>query len=132
MKYCYLFGNWDTPYDIQAEIEKAVERRYLEYGIRQFYMGSYGAFDSMAASAVKAVKKKYGGISLYLVIPYHLTQRPISLPMDLMARYILTVWSLCRTSSPLFRPIGLWSKVRTVLSAMQSTLETPGNCLPWR
>lgn len=80
MKYCFLFGNWDTPYGIQAEIEKAVERHYLEYGIRQFYVGSYGAFDSMAASAVKAVKKKHGDIRLFLVIPYHPAQRPVKLP----------------------------------------------------
>lgn len=80
MKSCFLFGHRDSPYDIQSDIEAAVERQYLTYGIRQYYVGGYGAFDSMAASAVKRVKKRYSDISLYLLLPYHPAERPIETP----------------------------------------------------
>lgn len=80
MKCCFLFGHRDTPFDIRPEIEKAVERHYLQYGIRQFYIGSYGAFDTMAASAVKAAKERHSEIELYLLLPYHPAQRPVAVP----------------------------------------------------
>lgn len=80
MKSCFLFGHRDAPYEIQTRIEKAVERHYQQYGVRQFYVGGYGAFDSMAASAVKAVKKRYSDLELYLLVPYHPMQRPIAVP----------------------------------------------------
>lgn len=80
MKSCFLFGHRDSPYDIQSDIEAAVERQYRNHGIRQYYVGRYGSFDSMAASAVKRVKKRYSDISLYLLLPYHLAERPMETP----------------------------------------------------
>ena len=58
MKSCFLFGHRDAPSEIRTRMEEAVERHYQEYGIRQFYVGGYGAFDSMAASAVKDAKMR--------------------------------------------------------------------------
>ena len=80
MKSCFLFGNGDAPYEIQIRIEQAAERHYRQYGVRQFYVGGYGAFDRMAASAVRALKKRHGDVELYLLIPYHPAQRPIAVP----------------------------------------------------
>lgn len=80
MKTCFLFGHRDTPQDLQPAIEKAIERHYLHCGVRQFYVGGYGGFDRMAGAAVKAVKKKYGDISLYLLLPYHPAERPVEAP----------------------------------------------------
>jgi len=74
---CFLFGHRDSPQIIQPEIEKAVEFHYQEYGIRQFYVGGYGELDRMAGSAVKAVKRKYGDVRLFLLIPYHPAERPV-------------------------------------------------------
>ena len=79
-KTCFLFGHRDAPYGLQPRIEAAVERHYRQYGIRQFYVGGYGAFDSMAASAVKAVKKRHSDMELYLLIPYHPAQKPLAIP----------------------------------------------------
>ena len=56
MKSCFLFGHRDAPCEIRTSIEEAVERHYRQYGVNWFYVGRYGAFDSMAASAVKAAK----------------------------------------------------------------------------
>ena len=80
MKSCFLFGHRDAPSEIRTRMEEAVERHYQEYGIRQFYVGSYGAFDSMAASAVKDAKMRHSDIELYLLIPYHPALRPIAVP----------------------------------------------------
>lgn len=80
MNSCFLFGHRDSPYDIQSDIEVAVEQQYLNYGIRQYYVGGYGSFDSMAASAIKKVKKRYKDISLFLLLPYHPAERPVETP----------------------------------------------------
>ena len=80
MKSCFLFGHSDAPQDIQSAIETAVERQYLNHGIRQYYVGAYGSFDRLAASALKAVKKRYRDISLYLLLPYHPAERPVETP----------------------------------------------------
>lgn len=79
MKSCFLFGHADAPNEIMERIERTVDRFYQELGIRQFYVGGYGAFDRMVASAVKVAKRKYGDISLFLVTPYHPAERPIEL-----------------------------------------------------
>lgn len=80
MKSCFLFGHRDSPYDIQSDIEAAAERQYLNNGIRQYYVGGYGSFDSRAASAIKKIKKRYHDINLYLLIPYHPAERPMETP----------------------------------------------------
>lgn len=80
MKSCFLFGHSDAPQDIQSAIEAAVERQYLNHGIRQYYVGGYGSFDRLAASALKTVKKQYQDISLYLLLPYHPAERPVETP----------------------------------------------------
>lgn len=80
VKSCFLFGHKDTPFEIQTRIEEAVERHYQQFSIRQFYVGGYGTFDAIAASAVKAVKKRHSDMELYLLIPYHPAQRPIAVP----------------------------------------------------
>lgn len=79
-KFCFMFGHRDAPCDLKAEVERVVERHYLEYGIRQFYVGGYGAFDRTAGSAVKEIKKRYADISLYLVLHYHPGERPVEMP----------------------------------------------------
>lgn len=80
VKSCFLFGHRDAPCEIRTSIEEAVERHYRQYGVNWFYVGRYGAFDSMAASAVKAAKKRHSDIELYLLLPYHPAQRPVAVP----------------------------------------------------
>ena len=79
-KCCFLFGHRDSPQSVKKLIESAVERHYLELGIDQFYVGGYGMFDSLAASAVKEVKQRHADIGLYLLLPYHPAERPVETP----------------------------------------------------
>lgn len=80
MKSCFLFGHRDAPWELEPWIRKAVERHYQQYGVRQFYVGNHGSFDRMALSAVRAVKKIYPDLELYLVAAYPPFQRPDPLP----------------------------------------------------
>lgn len=55
------------------EIEKwlyVVTENLIEQGAITFYLGGHGAFDSMAASVLKAQKKRYPHIELVLVLAY--------------------------------------------------------------
>ncbi len=79
MKTCFMFGHATASYDALPRIEAAAERHYWEYGIRTFMVGSRGAFDQMAATAIKELKKKYPDISLQLLLAYHPAERPFDL-----------------------------------------------------
>ncbi|MBR3993930.1 MAG: DUF1273 family protein [Clostridia bacterium] len=39
-------------------------------GILEYWVGNYGAFDSLCAEAVRELKIKYPGVQLNLVVPY--------------------------------------------------------------
>ena len=79
MKSCFFIGHREAPGTIMPRLEEAVVRHIAELGITDFYVGNYGSFDRMAARAVVNVKKQYGGVSLYLLLPYHPAERPVAL-----------------------------------------------------
>lgn len=81
MKSCFLFGHSDAPEEVRQKIEASVERLYRERDVRLFYVGGYGTFDRLAASAVKSVKRKFPDIELFFVTPYHPAERPCELPL---------------------------------------------------
>lgn len=63
------------------EVEKwlyTVTQRLIEQGITTFYLGGYGAFDSLAASVLRKQKKRYPQIELVLVLAYLKTRQDIS------------------------------------------------------
>ena len=68
-KVCFLFGHASVPTDIHNSIITAVEKHYLQYGVRIFVVGNRGEFDQSAASAVKALKHRYADVSLVLYWP---------------------------------------------------------------
>ncbi len=78
-KTCFLFGHATASYDALPRILEAAERHYREYGIRIYMVGNRGAFDQMAATAIKRLKKMYPDISLQLLLAYHPAERPIDL-----------------------------------------------------
>ncbi len=78
-KVCFMFGHGTTPSSAFPEIEAAVKRHYLDYGIRTFIVGSRGSFDRMAATAIKSLKKQYSDITLTLLLAYHPAERPVAL-----------------------------------------------------
>lgn len=80
MKSCFFIGHRDTPAEIYGELLRGVENLICDYGVSEFIVGHYGAFDRMAAGAVIEAKKKYSGISLVMLLPYHPGECPIELP----------------------------------------------------
>lgn len=63
------------------EIEKwlfDVTQLLIEQGATTFYLGGYGAFDSLAASVLRKQKKRYSHIELILVLAYLNTGRGVS------------------------------------------------------
>ena len=76
---CFMFGHATTPYDVLVCIEAAAEKQYNEHNIKTFIVGNRGNFDSLAATAIKNLKKKYGDISLLLLLAYHPAERPVHL-----------------------------------------------------
>lgn len=78
MKSCFMFGHADCPDTMLPKIEKAIEKCYSE-GVTAFYVGSRGRFDSLAAAAVRNTKQRHTDISMYLLLAYHPSERPVEL-----------------------------------------------------
>jgi len=57
--------------ELSHALTAAVERHITEYGVTEFLVGNYGAFDHMTAAAVKRAKVQHSGIHLYPMLPYH-------------------------------------------------------------
>ena len=55
-----------------------VTQKLIEQGATTFYLGGYGAFDSLAASILREQKKQYPQIVLVLVLAYLNTERNTS------------------------------------------------------
>lgn len=55
-----------------------VTQKLIEQGATTFYLGGYGAFDSLAASVLRSQKKRYPQIELILVLAYLNTGRDTS------------------------------------------------------
>ena len=76
MNSCFFIGHREANESLLPRLELEIERLIIEERVRFFYVGGYGGFDQIAATAVKKVKKKYPDIALMLVLPYHPAERP--------------------------------------------------------
>ncbi len=81
MKTCFFFGHRDAPTGLRQRLLAEIERCIVGYGVTGFVVGGYGAFDAMAAGAVKEVKAAHPEVSLYLLLPYHPGSRPVATPV---------------------------------------------------
>ena len=77
---CFFIGHRDAPDALYAPLAAAVERHIVEYGVRTFVVGHYGRFDALAARAVRDAKTRHAGVKLWLLLPYHPSERPFELP----------------------------------------------------
>ena len=68
---CFIFGHRDAPERIFPLLKQCVEQHIYEHGVTEFIVGHYGAFDRMAASAVREAKRLHPNISLVLLLPYY-------------------------------------------------------------
>ena len=79
-KRCFFIGHRDTPETVKPVLQAAVEQHIVEYGVTEFLVGRYGAFDWMAAECVIAAKKQHPQVVLTLLLPYHPGERKVVLP----------------------------------------------------
>ena len=79
-KSCFFMGHREADERLLPRLESMIDRLITEENVRYFYVGGYGAFDRIAAAAVKQVKQKYPDIALMLVLPYHPAERPTEAP----------------------------------------------------
>ena len=77
---CFFIGHREANERLLPRLELEIERLITKEQVRFFYVGGYGGFDQIAATAVKRAKKKYPDITLMLVLPYHPAERPIEKP----------------------------------------------------
>ena len=79
-KRCFLIGHRSVPDSIRPLLHDAIEHHISAYGVEEFYVGHYGQFDRMAAQVLTDAKARFPHIRLYLLTPYHPSERSISLP----------------------------------------------------
>ena len=77
MKSCFFIGHREANEGLLPRLESEIDRLIMEENVRYFYVGGYGGFDQIAATAVKRAKKKYPDITLMSVLPYHPAERPM-------------------------------------------------------
>ena len=80
MKACFFIGHREADERLLPRLESVIERLIVEENVRYFYVGGYGGFDRIAATAVKKAKQQHPGITLMLVLPYHPAERPVEIP----------------------------------------------------
>ena len=66
MTTCFFIGHRDAPEEVRPLLAEAIERHIAEYGVKEFVVGHYGAFDRMAAHAVRNAKERHPDIRLAL------------------------------------------------------------------
>lgn len=67
---CFAGHNFIYTDETRNKIEQIAETLIVQYQIHEFWVGNYGTFDRIAATAIRKLKDKYTHIQLVLVIPY--------------------------------------------------------------
>lgn len=80
MKSCFFIGHREAPERLAPYLAEAIERHIVELGVSEFAVGSYGAFDRMAARQLAHAKMRHPGINIMLLTPYHPSERKTYLP----------------------------------------------------
>ena len=66
---CAFFGHRDCPGSIKPKLFEAIKKQ-IEKGTKQFYVGNNGAFDAMALSCLRELKRGYPEICYAVVLAY--------------------------------------------------------------
>jgi len=88
-KSCFFIGHKDAPAAIRSLLSEAIERHITEYGVTEFYMGHYGAFDYMAAGVLTEMKERYPQIKANMLLAYHPAVRQVDIPKGLDGSILL-------------------------------------------
>jgi len=79
-KRCFFIGHRFAPVEMYPSLLTAVIKHIAEHNVSEFLVGQYGDFDRMAARAVIAAKDSFPSVSLFLLLPYHPAEHPVSAP----------------------------------------------------
>lgn len=67
---CCFFGHRDTPETVRGALETAIRQLIEQDGADCFLMGHQGAFDRMALSVLRRLKRDHPQISYFVVLAY--------------------------------------------------------------
>lgn len=87
MKSCFFIGHREADERLLPHLIRTIEQLVSQENVTCFYVGGYGGFDRIAASAVKQVKRGHPEITLMLVLPYHPAERPVEIPYGFDGTY---------------------------------------------
>lgn len=87
MKSCFFIGHREADERLQPELADIIERLITEEQVKFFYVGGYGGFDRIVASAVRQAKRNHPETTLMLVLPYHPSERPVETPYGFDGTY---------------------------------------------
>lgn len=87
MKSCFFIGHREADERLLPWLIRTIEKLVSQENVTCFYVGRYGGFDRIAASAVKQVKRRHPEIMLMLVLPYHPAERPVETPYGFDGTY---------------------------------------------
>ena len=107
-KSCFFIGHREADERVLPRLELEIDRLIQEENVRYFYVGGYGGFDRIAATAVKRTKQKYPDITLMLVLPYHPAERAVPTPIGFDGTYHPEGLESTQGDTQLCVPIKLW------------------------
>ena len=87
MKSCFFIGHREADERLLPTLVNTIERLVVSEDVTCFYVGGYGGFDRIGATAVKQVKRQHPEITLMLVLPYHPAERPVEKPYGFDGTY---------------------------------------------
>ena len=70
MSSCFFIGHRDAPEGLLPAVQAAAEGLIVGAGVRDFYVGSRGNFDRLAARAVRGLMEAHPGVRLFRVLAY--------------------------------------------------------------
>ena len=69
-KTCCFFGHREVTHNIRPNLTAIIENLITGDGVKDFYVGNQGQFDSMVYSVLKELKAKYPQIRYTVVLAY--------------------------------------------------------------
>ena len=87
MKSCFFIGHREADKKLLPYLTDTAKCLVTDCGVTRFYAGGYGNFDRLSGKAVVVLKNSFPDIRLFLVTPYHPTERPILTPQGYDGTY---------------------------------------------
>ena len=87
MKSCFFIGHREADERLLPKLINTIERLVVSEDVTCFYVGGYGGFDRIAATAAKRVKQSHPEIQLMMVLSYHPAERPVETPYGFDGTY---------------------------------------------